>query len=158
MSPLLNYFSTGKRIQLVYFGSEHGKGEADGETGVISQCIDRHVSSGNVNIRNASDYFDICRSELTRTSESSPDSTMGIFRREFFLVAAADINHNRIETDVNTVPGTRKMHQVERVNDYVIKSRTLACFCPSCRRGDVHCVNAHMVGDWTTHKLKQRYV
>ena len=30
-----------------FFGSEHGKNEADGETGVVSQAVRNAVASGN---------------------------------------------------------------------------------------------------------------
>ena len=43
--------TTGVRIERAYYGSEHGKGEADGETGVLSQMLARAVAGGKVNIR-----------------------------------------------------------------------------------------------------------
>ncbi len=103
----LNFPSPGKRVQRIFFGSEHGKGEADGETGVIGQAVDRAVAAGTLSVRNASDLYSFCRSgELTKMTT---DST---FRRDFILVGAEDIQRDRPETDVKTVPGTRKMHQV----------------------------------------------
>ena len=35
-----------------YYGSEHGKGEANGETGVITQAVDRMVASNRLTVRN----------------------------------------------------------------------------------------------------------
>ena len=40
-------------MQRVYFSSEHGKGEADGETGVITQAVKRKIASGHLNLRDA---------------------------------------------------------------------------------------------------------
>ena len=40
--------------QRCYYGSEHGKGEADGETGVMSQALKRATYEGQ-NFRNAED-------------------------------------------------------------------------------------------------------
>ncbi|GFR64689.1 hypothetical protein ElyMa_001929500 [Elysia marginata] len=87
---------SGLRVQRAYYGSEHGKGEADGETGVLSQAMEIYVK------------------------------------------------------------GTRKMHQIERVNDFIIKSRCLACFCCACRQDNTSlCINKLYVGDFITHKLRQ---
>ena len=49
------FFLTGKRIQRVFFGSELGKGEADGESSVINKALDRADSSGRLTVRNAED-------------------------------------------------------------------------------------------------------
>ena len=44
-------------LQRIYFGSEHGNGEADGETGLISKSLDTAVLRGQLLIRNAEDLF-----------------------------------------------------------------------------------------------------
>ena len=44
-------------MQRIYFGSEHGKGEADDETGLISKSLDTAVLRGRLLIRNAEDLF-----------------------------------------------------------------------------------------------------
>ena len=43
-----------KRIERDYFGSEHGKGESDGETGRFAQALLRAVSGGR-NFKKAAD-------------------------------------------------------------------------------------------------------
>ena len=48
--------TSGPRVQRAFFGSEHRKGEADGETDVLSQAIDRAVKSGT-NIGCTKDLF-----------------------------------------------------------------------------------------------------
>ena len=72
------FFLKGKRIQRVFFGSEHGKGEADGETGVIDRAVDRAVSSDRLTVRNTDDLHTWCNKELTRRDHPS--------LRDFFLV------------------------------------------------------------------------
>ncbi|GFO46529.1 Armadillo repeat-containing protein 5-like isoform x2 [Plakobranchus ocellatus] len=137
---------SGMRVQRAFFGSEHGKGEADGETGVLSQAMDRAVRSGT-NISSARDLYQWATSTLSKAE--------GLHRRTFFYVPQEDINRNRPYTDIATVPGTRKMHQVVRLADYVIKSRSLACFCCACRADNAsRCINKLHVGDFTTHQLK----
>ena len=44
-SKVASLFHTCIHLLFVTRG-EHGKGEADGETGVISQAVDRHIASG----------------------------------------------------------------------------------------------------------------
>ncbi|KAK3748582.1 hypothetical protein RRG08_011664 [Elysia crispata] len=44
------------KVQRCYFSSEHGKGEADGATGILSQVMSRAVSEGCV-FCNAKDMF-----------------------------------------------------------------------------------------------------
>ena len=53
-----NYASlslSGLPTQRNYFGSDHGKGEADGETGLFAQAVRRAISSGH-DFENAGDY------------------------------------------------------------------------------------------------------
>ncbi|KAK3737723.1 hypothetical protein RRG08_017297 [Elysia crispata] len=140
---------TGKRIQRVFFGSEHGKGEANGETGVINRAVDRAVSSGRLTVRNAEDLHTWCSKELTRTEQPS--------LRDFFLVPREEIIRDRPQTDVVTIPGTRRIHQAERVSDYIIRTRMLACFCEACRRDSESCPNQAYVGTYTVHKLKSSH-
>lgn len=48
---------SGLSVERIYFGSEHGKGEADGETGVLSQMLNQAVHGGEAIIRNAKDLW-----------------------------------------------------------------------------------------------------
>ncbi|XP_005092203.1 uncharacterized protein LOC101850189 [Aplysia californica] len=137
---------SGQKIQRIFFGSEHGKGEADGETGVINQAVDRAVTSGKLTVKDAGDLFAWCNRELVRSLDG--------FRREFFLVGKNEILRDRPETDVITIPGTRRIHQAERVSNYIIRTRTLACFCPACRRDEGGCHNQAYVGTHIIHKIR----
>ena len=74
-------------VQRCYFGSEHDKGEADGETGVIAHAVDPMISSSRLTVRNAKDYADFCKEHLQREEPC--------FKRHFFLVGPTDIDHNR---------------------------------------------------------------
>ena len=53
------------KVQRNYFGSEHGKGEADGETGRFSQAITRARASGQ-NFRHAADYVEFGKTHYVR--------------------------------------------------------------------------------------------
>ena len=61
--------TTGVRFERAYYGSEHGKGEADGETGMLSQMLARAVAGGKVNIRDARD---LCMWAKHNMEHSSP--------------------------------------------------------------------------------------
>ncbi|KAG1662452.1 hypothetical protein GQR58_020948 [Nymphon striatum] len=67
-------FMTGYNAQRCYYGSEHGKGESDGETGVLSQALRRAVHEG-FNFRNARDMVDYLTAHYSQASTNS--------RREF---------------------------------------------------------------------------
>ena len=46
-------------MQHLYYGSEHGKGRAVGETGIISQQVMRHITANpDFHIRDVKDYYD----------------------------------------------------------------------------------------------------
>ena len=62
--------------------------------------------------------YKLCAEKLT--VDMIP-SNGAFFAKNFYLIGEEEINHSRGSTDAATVKGTRKMHQVERVNDYVIR-------------------------------------
>lgn len=141
---------SGCPVQRLYFGSEHGKGEADGETGVFSQAMERAVRGG-LCLKNAADLFAWCNKALLKDDPH--------FKRSFVLVGSREIVRERPETEIRTVPGTRKMHQVERVSNFVIKSRRFACLCLCCRENvDGICPNKDITGPYEIVKLRPRFV
>ena len=58
-------------IQLICFGAEHEKGEADGETGVISKAIDAAVLYRQLVVRDANDFYAWCVEHLTKNTVDS---------------------------------------------------------------------------------------
>ncbi|RUS72538.1 hypothetical protein EGW08_019705 [Elysia chlorotica] len=128
-------------VQRAYYGSKHGKGEAYGETGILSQALKRAVHGG-LTVKCAADLHSWCVANLTATD--------GLKRRTFHLVKSQDIFRDRPETAISTVPGTRGFHQVERIDDYVIKARNLGCRVGKSQL----CINADYVDDFTVIKLK----
>ena len=77
-----------------YFGSEHGKSESDGETGVVNHAIERAIVGRQVIINNAQDMVSWCEENLCQPSVNG-------FTRRFFLVTVT--NRNRPKTDVKTL-------------------------------------------------------
>ena len=122
-----------------WFGSEHGKGESDGETGIINRELDNAICGRRVIINSAKDAFDYCNGNFTLDKEFS--------KREFIYVNEGDINRDRSYIDVKTVPQTRQIHQVTNSSvPYIINKRRLSCFCPGCLTSDeASCANSDIV-------------
>ena len=64
-----------------------------------------------------------------------------------------DVNTKRPSTEICAVPGTRAIHQAERVADWKIKTRKLACFCVGCEMRPPRCLNAQYVGSFELRTL-----
>ena len=98
------FHTTSVRIERAYYGSEHGKGEADRETDVLSQMLTRAVAGGRINIRDARDLYMWAKHNV---EHSSPLASRG-----FFLAQPEDIKRDRPEINVKTLNGSRKNHRV----------------------------------------------
>lgn len=128
-------------IERNYFASEHGKGEGDGEIGVINKNIDKAILHRRVTINSVQDLFAYCQEHL---SQDNAD-----FKRVFELVLQGEIDHQRPETKVKGVPGSRKIHQIQKVDGstYKVQHRKLSCFCQYCRNtNEGICSYAEYVG------------
>ena len=49
-----------QNVHRVYFGSEHGKGEADGETGVISKSVKSEILCRKSTVTDAASFMKVC--------------------------------------------------------------------------------------------------
>ena len=142
----LSHYS--RKVERIYYGSEHGKGEADGETGAISQALERAVLCRTVSIRNAADLYKWAAENLAKDERLS--------KRTFFFVGPNDIKRGREQTAIKTIAGCRKFHQVVKVAPLVLKARHLACFCSSCQDGTYNdCINKQHVGLFKIYQLQQ---
>ena len=132
-----------------YFGSEHGKGDCDGETGVFNRAVDRAIIGKKVVINDAQDLFTYAKSNLEL------DETFT--KRKFFLVENGDISRDRLETEVKTLVNTRKIHQaLNTKTKNVLKVRNLSCFCNNCEDGDdANCLNTAYVHNYITKDIIQ---
>lgn len=136
-----------------YYGSEHGKGEGDGEIGVINRGIDRAVLGRQVIIRNGEELYEWCSDNLVSDMEFS--------KRKFFHVKVGDISRNREDRNVMPLKGSRKLHQIQGNGAYSVKVRQLSCFCASCKvkagPGISHtpCINTSYVGVQKVNVLKR---
>ena len=54
---------------------------------------------------------------------------------------------------MKTLKGTRSLHGVKCLEQNVILTRNLSCFCNSCRSGVGHCENTNIAGNWHREEL-----
>ncbi|XP_038055143.1 uncharacterized protein LOC119727354 [Patiria miniata] len=122
-----------------YFGSEHGKGEGDGEIGVVNRAVDQAILGRKVVINSAKDMWGWCCANLASDSMYS--------KRSFVYVAKDEISRERPETDVTTLKGSRGYHQIQVAAPYKLKVRRLSCFCfPCLLNNNEMCTNATYTG------------
>ena len=115
-------------IERNFFGSEHGKNESDGVTGLLSRLVSDGIKSRRVLINNATDL-------LTFLTKKKPEYV-------FKLITEADLepirNKFKLEAgNLRVLTGncTRILHQIkprkEKVKEYLW--RPFSCFCSSCK-------------------------
>ena len=136
--PLADCSLKSYKIMRNYFGSEHGKADGDGETGIINKALDRAITGENVIINDAKDAYEYCVQHFTLDDELS--------KRDFIYVREGEITRNRTYTRVKTVVGTRKIHQLHNTpgRPYIINTRALSCFCKGCNTNE-RCTNIDTV-------------
>ena len=134
-------------IERNFFGSEHGKGESDAETGIISREYLTAIRSGETVILNASDLYEY----LDQKNEKKVNDKT--FSKIYRLVRDEDmkeINQNFEGVKVDTLKGkcTRILHQIRPSEKRgVLLSRNYSCFCNSCLSSDFeNCENSQFTG------------
>ena len=147
--PFADYSLKGYNLRRNFFGSEHGKSDGDGETGIINRCLDRAITGESIIIKNAEDAYDYCAANFTLNDTLS--------KRDFILVKQGEINRDRSHTHVRTTKGTRKIHQMYNNpgTPYMLHTRKLSCFCKACTDQSNHanrCANPD-VGIFRKQKL-----
>ena len=87
-----------------YFGSNHGKGDADSAIGHLSQHVDSVVRSGVIEISDSLSLFAFCKKVL---SKGEPEKGMCQHdQRHFFYVSDID---RSIKLSPQTVQGNTKI-------------------------------------------------
>ena len=136
-----------------FFGSRHGKGPSDGESAVVKHHATTTIKAGAATICDAKYLFDYCKqSKLHKQPEAQAQACKTHFFCSFFWVKSTDIVRQR-NRPVKTLKGTRSLHRVKCVEQNVILTRNLSCFCNSCRSGVGHCENTNIAGNWHREEL-----
>ena len=137
-------------VQRNFFGSEHGKGESDGETGKISRQLSDAVKSQNAVLHNASD---MCNFLI----DNNKDKDVRIFA----LVIEDDLKNiysDFTSVSIKTLCGkcTRSLHQIKPSQERgVMLTRPFSCFCNKCLASDFqNCQNkTFTLGKFTAQEL-----
>ena len=147
-------------LQRSFFGSRHGKGPADGCSGVVKACVTRAVVGRKCIIRNAKDFYEYCQDNL-RIEMNRECTNEKHTRRSFFLHASK--KNSRQDCDANaaiTIPGTRQIHCIQTGSRKgEVMYRNLSCFCDSCiGLNGQKCVNSEYVDEWHSRELMKPVV
>ncbi|XP_052762893.1 uncharacterized protein LOC128205359 [Mya arenaria] len=131
-----------------YFGSDHGKSEADGELGSLNRAVNKAILGRQVIVSGAEDLQKWCNSkDNLRIDEPG-------VKRHFHLVDIDEVNRSWDETCVQTMKGIRNVHQVRNTKQtYELKTRHLSCFCLKCQTNTGKCINSEVVGEYTHQVL-----
>ena len=133
-----------------YSGTRHGKGESDGESGVVKRKAPDAVKAGTSIISTPEQLYNYLKE--TATIEAEGKCCLP-FRRSVFFVKSEDICRDRQNRIVRTVKGTRKLHSIKSVNAGEVATRNLSCFCEACRCDVGRCKNSRYVRPWMVVEL-----
>ena len=136
-------------VERHFFGSGHGKGPADGCSGVVKAALTRAVIAGNV-LSTARDIFSFVTKNLTKDDE--------LFKRTFVFVDKKNVPRQRpLRKEALTIPGTRQLHCVKSVAQGKVLTRKVSCTCKVCLNPDGEngavCQNADLVDSWAEKTL-----
>ena len=123
-------------VERHYFGSEHGKSESDGITGLISKKVGDAIRSRNHTINNGKDMHTFLSNNTKKKDYV------------FKLITESDfepIKHAFDGVNVKTLSGncTRSLHQIkpDKKKGFYL-TRPFSCFCDNCISGNFdHCTN-----------------
>jgi hypothetical protein len=129
-----------------FFGSRHGKGPCDRETGTIKKCVVMAVKSRRTVLANAKDFYEYVNQNMTRPTTEEDHVH---FKRSFFWCPKVDRTSlaRKARRNVQHVKDTRDMHQFVPVSPKMVLHRERSCFCGPCKAGGSGiCENAHITG------------
>ena len=113
------------KLEWNWFGSGHGKGPSDGESGVIKAYVTRFVKANEDRlIDSAQQFFQLCQEKLTNVDGDS--------RRHIYFVPVSQTSALRAGAVPNAkpLPGCRKIQTMRSNSKGVVRYRRLSCFCP----------------------------
>ena len=141
----------GCTLERNFFGSRHGKGPSDGESAVVKHGAATAIKTGAALINDAKDLFDFCM--VSKLNQQPTEFSCTHFRRSFFWVPSHEIARNRGRL-VKTLKGTRSLHALKCVEQHVVMTRQLSCYCEGCKSGVGVCPNIGIAGIWEKQNLE----
>ena len=134
-----------------FYETSHGKPVCDGLGAITKNYCYRAVVTGKAIISSAEDMFDFCKNTLTIADKKILDKnkTEYVSRREFVIISSDECS-SVPQTELKTLPGTRKLHSVKSTKENMkLLSRDLTCYCHS-----TPCKNREYVSKWKTEQLQ----
>jgi len=135
--PLYNIskqFDCNLKITWNYYGSRHGKSEADGESAVIKSFVDSSIKGQQLTVNGAGEVFTLLQNSL--------QIEHGLSRRHFYYISTTTINDIRESIQalfIPPIPNVRKIHQV-MCHENQLLYRKSSCYCVS------NCL--HDINEW----------
>ena len=121
-------------IERNFFGSEHGKGESDAMTGLISRHVSDAIKSRKYVIHNAQEMRDFLDKKFDGKDENA--------KYEFKIITEDDMKpiHQQFDNvKVGVLEGscTRQLHQIKASSQKgMLLMRPFSCFCKYCLLSD----------------------
>ncbi|XP_070184051.1 uncharacterized protein [Littorina saxatilis] len=141
----------GVKTERHFFGSRHGKGPCDRETGVIKKSVNRAAAAGRAEVPSPKTFYDFCTKSLSLPRAGTDEHSH--IKRRFVYVPAEDVNRHRPErTGTKPLKNTQRLHCVKGIQPFVVATRERSCFCQGCQE-DADCENAEIAGDWNVSRL-----
>ena len=131
-----------------YFGSRHGKSDADGATGRTKQAVVRARQARQAIISHARDFYDFCKAKLEKKPQLIGCSH---FVQTFHYVPVIT---RSVPIPPTGIPGTASFQMVRTTGIAgVIEARNLVCTCYVCFGGAGLCPNSDYTDPWKTYIL-----
>ena len=135
-----------------HFGAKHGKAEADGAIGHLSQHIDAVTRSGTHEFGDCKELAAYC-SRFLDTGDVE-GGMCSHYRKSFYEVPTFIRSE---DNDLQTVKGTTTFHSVRNTGiPGIIEVRESSCFCEPCFLGEAgECKNNHLVKPYRWAKVSE---
>ena len=156
---VVDVVDAGIQITASFFGSEHGKGESDGETGVVKSQLTSFILGESGLIKCAEDIKKFGDQKLSAPSEAFFKHLGRVIRTKRTFTVVNQIQRRRREVDLYSIAGTRvRLHCISTVGSTdKLLTRNLACFCRQCLRADgSRCSNTLYAGPWKMELFKPK--
>ncbi|CAC5406244.1 unnamed protein product [Mytilus coruscus] len=147
----------GFEVEKHFFGSRHGKGPCDGESGVVKRSATVAVAARGCIISNAQDFYLYAKKQLSLPKENDVEQHIHS-KRTFFFIKSGDVVRNRPERTTNkTLKQSRSLFSYRGIQPYVTTARERSCFCHICIGQAIGvCQFEKLTGKWKVDNLKIR--
>ena len=138
-------------VERHFFGSEHGKNECDGVTGIISSKYKRAVKSDDCVISNAHDLTNF----FCKTFENDKSKMFKLVEKEDKDLESIIKASENIDVQVLSGTCTRTLHQIKASEKHGrLLTRPYSCFCIFCLNDDFNnCNNKGITGGNFTERI-----